>query len=175
LQKLSQTRVAVLTPLPPEPDYQLIITSWKDLGDVDFYFAGECEVPCLDLNYYFIHFQEKKYNNVKERWRKLFRIADARNLLLKCGRQYDYALFLDMDVEPPPNLISQLVSHGKDIVSPLVRVPTTSGTSWGFGFFKGLRKEEWYFADDSFKKDNGLLEVGAVCTSCMMLSSAILK
>ena len=61
---------------------------------------------------------EKLKSNEKD---KMKRIIKSRNRILDyaIGNDYDYVLMMDCDVIPPSNIIKQLLSHKKDIVSGL--------------------------------------------------------
>jgi len=151
--------------------------SWRTLKGVDrFIFSGPSNIEGFDQiqlpNKTFTPCDTDQYLDVPEYWRKMFFIAETRNHLLKYGRQYDYALFLDADVEVIPDLIERLMVHEKDIVSPLVRVPTNIGSGWGFGYFTDGWHEGWHFNN---RITAPLQKVDAVASSCMFLSNHIMN
>jgi len=151
--------------------------SWPLIPDVaGFFLCGPSDFNVSTLESIprsnFITRDPKGYREIPEYWRKLYRVAEARNELLKVGKRFDFSLFLDSDIAPPSNIIELLTRHGKDVVSPLVRVPTTNGTSWGFGYFRDGTKEGWMFSEEITAP---LQKVDAVCTSCMLLSHRIMN
>lgn len=149
--------------------------SWSSLqGTFDHYLCGSqgVDLSKLPLKKYVMHYrQPRKYPGVPEDWQKLYRIADARNILREYGENYDYGLYLDADIEVPPDLLERLIRHGKDIISPLVRVPTSVGLGWGFGYFKNPLRDGW--VNKEIREP--LQRVDAVCTSCMLLSNQVMN
>ncbi len=116
-----------------------------------------------------VYLREKEYPEVESYWRKLYCLADARNILLDYAvrENYDYLVFLDTDVEVSTNGPMRLCRHGKDAVSGLVRVPTLTGTAWGVGQFG--ENFQWLVLKNTPKRRT-LFPVEIACTSYLALS-----
>ena len=169
-------KIAVLTPIASKltlaPCHEALKT-WPAIQGVEkFYFAHNEDlteesrsliehVPNREM----ILVPRREFTHIPEYWRKLYRIADKRNRLLEVGRLHDYALFLDIDIAVPPDIIERLIGHGKDIVAGLVRTATNQGTAWAVGKLDG---DKWIPLEKI--PSSPLIAVDHVGSGCLMLS-----
>ncbi|MBI4096076.1 MAG: hypothetical protein HY438_04400 [DPANN group archaeon] len=111
------------------------------------------------------------------------RICESHNKMreIVLENNFDYLLTLDMDTIPPPDIVTKLLSHKKDVVSglyfgqheiqgQLMQVPF----AWVFkskdGFWGRLR----YLMPDEFSSGK-LIELGMAGTGCVLISKKILE
>ena len=74
-----------------------------------------------DEDNYFNFLKNKKINTIKDNIKGIGRvkIASGREILRKKANDYDYFLLLDQDVIIPKNIIKELISNKKDVISSL--------------------------------------------------------
>jgi cellulose synthase/poly-beta-1,6-N-acetylglucosamine synthase-like glycosyltransferase len=117
------------------------------------------------------------YDKTKEE-KNLFRLISSRNKILKYAKEnnYDYLLMMDADVIAPKNIITDLMSHKKDIISGIylraemrnnknVAIPNALvliDKLEGKELFRSLSFYEMY--------SNNLFEVLFCSGGCMLLS-----
>ncbi|HDY66398.1 MAG TPA: hypothetical protein ENH85_01255 [Candidatus Scalindua sp.] len=92
----------------------------------------------------------------------------VQDFLLK--KEFDYLLMIDGDIIPPPNVLN-LADFQKDIISPVCFIYQKSVVA---PLTLKMGKEGQYTVAE-FKGYEGLIEVDAVGTGCMMLSRKVLE
>ena len=121
------------------------------------------------------------FNTIKER------IIENRNMVLEWFRahdEYDKLLFLDTDIFPPKDVISQLTDSGKKITGTVCWITGKAGTlrvAWNFfkkniemgdaeDWMKGIKENETYI------NDNGeVIKIDDIGLGCTLFDGEMLR
>lgn len=83
--------------------------------------------------------------------------------------EYEWLLFLDSDMTPPPDAVTRLLSHGKPVVGALCYTrnpPYRTCAGWYDAASKTAK---------ALKPKQGLAEVGEIGTGCLLIHRAVFE
>jgi len=184
--------VAILTPLPTKYDnltekqlcYYLQGIERQNKPNLHFFFTCHTPLKPQYQHYFETHLtypftiSPLEPTQTDRVIQKATDLALHRNELLKHAQPFNYALFLDSDVELPENAIEPLVSSGRDITAGVVVVPIGLQTSTdskveqlavGYGNFVFINNQ---VASLNFTSSLSptLTQAGFACSACLCLS-----
>ena len=101
-------------------------------------------------------------------------ITNNRNTIVQkflAQKQYDYLMMIDSDIIPPPNIL-RLLDFQKDIITPLMFVMQKGKI---LPLYLKMHKDGQYDFSRDYLEKQGLQEVDATGTGCIILSRKVLE
>jgi hypothetical protein len=101
-------------------------------------------------------------------------ITNNRNTIVQkflAQKQYDYLMMIDSDIVPPPNIL-KLLDFQKDIITPLMFVMQKGKV---LPLYLKIHKDGQYDFSRDYLEKQGLQEIDATGTGCIILSRKVLE